>query len=276
MVTSHTLIKDSIAAITVAGIFCGAVLIADAYHSTSMSERIIVATPAATLVARQIPRATPEPLSPATTTSDRETSTDTGSTSTQSDTWREPPQEPNVTASPENSTGGGTVTTLPTTRLTPPTLAPTDVTPTPTPVVDSVTFTDNLITLIEQRTNAFRKKQGLEVLTSEPALERNARKYSQTMLTGNFLAHTDKSGCDLTCRFTADTYQAQAWGENLARLEFSDMQTAEAVADYFMTEWQKSAGHRKNLLSPVFTHQGIGVARTDHAIYVTVHFAQPL
>lgn len=281
MVTSHTLIKDSIAAIAVAGVFCGAVLIADAYHSVLLTERIIDVVPTTVIAPLRSAGEPPVLITPEASTSDT-TVYDTTDTSTTPDELPELALESDDTTSPTLKASSETETEANTT------IAPLIQLVLPTqPIVSAAsnvtqsaladhTFAAELITLIEQRTNAFRKRQGLDSLTHEPTLERNARRYSQTMLEGNFLAHTDESGCDLTCRFTADNYRAQAWGENLARLEFSDTQTPADVADYFMTEWQKSAGHRTNLLSAVFTHQGVGVVHTDNRIYVTVHFALPL
>jgi uncharacterized protein YkwD len=94
------------------------------------------------------------------------------------------------------------------------------------------------------------------------------------MLKSNFLSHTDENGCDLTCRFKADGYIASTWGENLAKIEFTNMPTPDEVADFFMNGWEQSSGHRENLLSAEFERQGIGIAIGTKAIYTTVHFAK--
>lgn len=138
-------------------------------------------------------------------------------------------------------------------------------------------YAKTLASLIEQKTNAFRKQNDLPALAYEPTLEKSATKYSQTMLKGNFLSHTDQSGCDFTCRFKASGYDAMSWGENLAMLELNgNTMSAEEVASYFMKEWEKSAGHRENLLSPKFSAEGIGVALDGNSIYVTVQFYKPM
>jgi uncharacterized protein YkwD len=139
---------------------------------------------------------------------------------------------------------------------------------------DNSQFEQELVTLIKNRTNEFRKKNNRTPFTTDSALATNARSYSQTMLKSNFLSHTDKNGCDLTCRFKADGYVASTWGENLAKLEFTDMPTPDEVADFFMDGWEKSSGHRDNLLSDDFERQGIGIAIGTEAIYATVHFAR--
>ena len=136
-------------------------------------------------------------------------------------------------------------------------------------------YITTLVRLINEQSNTFRKSHGLSLFTTDAELVHNATAYSKTMLAGNFLSHSDKKGCDMTCRFTRDGYNAWAWAENLAVLNFGDRPTPEYVANYFMTAWEKSADHRANLLNPVYTEDGIGVAVNGTRIYVTVQFAEP-
>lgn len=145
---------------------------------------------------------------------------------------------------------------------------------TPTKPIPSNDFATELINLIERETNSFRKANVLSPLSQEFALQLNAKNYSESMLKGDFMSHTNKAGCDLTCRFKADGYEASAWGENLAMIKFDNPLSAAEVADYFMKGWKKSSGHRENLLSSDFTHQGVGVSYSNNAVYVSVQFAQ--
>jgi uncharacterized protein YkwD len=137
-------------------------------------------------------------------------------------------------------------------------------------------FMQELASLIEAKTNAFRKKNGLSSLQRDSALSQNAQAHSRQMLSEDFFSHTNPDGCDFTCRFEASGYAALTWGENLGQYSFSDFPRAESVASYFMSGWQKSAGHRENLLGDAFTNQGIGIAMDNGTIYVTVDFAQPM
>jgi uncharacterized protein YkwD len=150
----------------------------------------------------------------------------------------------------------------------------------PSPSLSNITersqYTQELRAHIEAATNAFRKTYKVQTLADESTLQKNAQVYSKTMLAGDFLSHTDTKGCDIDCRIKKDGYNASAWGENLAVLKFTDMPDAAEVAEFFMRGWEKSAGHRDNLLSPLFTHQGIGIAIGENAIYVTVQFADPM
>ena len=141
--------------------------------------------------------------------------------------------------------------------------------------IDTQAFIEKLSALIEQETNVFRKRHDLLPLQKDVSLAQNAREYSYEMLTGDFFAHTNNSGCDITCRFNKSGHAVTAWGENLAVIHFHTLPSAQEVATYFMNEWQKSAGHRDNLLSPQFTHQGIGIAFDESSVYVTEHFARP-
>ena len=58
-------------------------------------------------------------------------------------------------------------------------------------------------------------------------------------------------------------------------MKYEEQPTAAYVADFFMSQWIKSAGHRENLLSATFTKQGIGISVDATSVYVVVHFALP-
>lgn len=144
-----------------------------------------------------------------------------------------------------------------------------------TNVADQDDYLTKIADLIKEQTNAFRRSHKLSALKSDSVLSGNATKYSNTMLAGKFLSHTDQNDCNMSCRFVRDNYQAWAWGENLAVLHFSEQPSPEYVASYFMREWKKSVGHRENILSSRYTTEGTGIAMSKNIIYVTVQFAQP-
>lgn len=145
---------------------------------------------------------------------------------------------------------------------------------TPTELTDEV-YTQALITELTEKTNQFRQEHKLLPLKPDPLLSRNATRYSSELLAQAYLSHINKSGCDISCRFAKDGYVAQAWGENLALVSFEERPSVAFVAHFFMSQWEASSGHRDNLLSPLFTLQGIGVSFDKSAVYVAVHFAQP-
>ncbi len=145
------------------------------------------------------------------------------------------------------------------------------------PVVQKNTdrFSASLIEYIHAETNRERVKRGLAPLVYDAVLATNATTYSSNMLTNNFLAHVDLTGCDLTCRFAKSKYIADWWGENIAQWRSSYSPDYQEVGEFFMREWLKSAGHKENILSPNFTREGIGVAYENGEVIVTVHFSQP-
>ncbi|MFM2381624.1 MAG: hypothetical protein RLZZ76_391 [Candidatus Parcubacteria bacterium] len=146
----------------------------------------------------------------------------------------------------------------------------------PVATTDEDTYRAKLISLIQTQTNEFRNKHDLPSLGYSTTLESTAKKYSSTLLARGILSHTDKNNCDMSCRFAKDNYKANALGENLAMIKSSELLSVTEVATYFMREWEKSSGHRANLLSPSFTTQGVGVSIDDGSVYVAVHFSSSL
>ncbi len=136
-------------------------------------------------------------------------------------------------------------------------------------------FKKALVLEIEKQTNEFRRNHKRAPLATDSDLAKNATSYSAHLLSNTYLSHTDIAGCDITCRFTDKGYAAQAWGENLAMLSINEQPSVEYVANFFMRQWEKSAGHRANLLSKAFTNQGVGVAFDQNKIYMVVQFANP-
>ena len=136
-------------------------------------------------------------------------------------------------------------------------------------------FGKALIVEIEKQTNEFRRNHKRAPFAADSDLAKNATGYSAHLLSNTYLSHTDIQGCDITCRFADNGYKAQAWGENLAMLSFNNQPSVEYVANFFMRQWEKSAGHRANLLSKAFTSQGVGVAFDQNKIYMVVQFANP-
>jgi uncharacterized protein YkwD len=156
-----------------------------------------------------------------------------------------------------------------------PVLPSEDVEPNKQPVTQQseADFAKEINSLLIEATNKFRRGQSLTPFVTDVTLIASAKKFSSQLLIGKYLAHIDTAGCNLTCRFTASGYLAQSWGENLAMINFTDKSTATYVANFFMAEWLSSSGHRKNILSPTFTHQGIGVSVDGNNVYSVVHFA---
>jgi uncharacterized protein YkwD len=134
---------------------------------------------------------------------------------------------------------------------------------------------ERLVENLHSRTNIARSQNNLIPLTYDSKLATLAEKRSEDMARNDYFSHTSPDGCDLSCRFSHTDYVTFVFGENLA--EFSDYTSLSepALAEMFVSKWLNSSGHRKNMLSTDFTHEGIGVAINNKRIVATVIFAKP-
>ncbi len=101
------------------------------------------------------------------------------------------------------------------------------------------------------RINSLRRAHGLPGLSPAESLDKVAQAYSERMAHEGFFAHVAPDGSDLRERLSAAGDSFRSAGENLGL-------APGPLAAHFGIE--HSPGHRKNLLSPQFTHVGIGVA----------------
>jgi uncharacterized YkwD family protein len=111
-------------------------------------------------------------------------------------------------------------------------------------------------------TNEQRRKNGLQDLQPDTALSNVAQEKSNDMQAKNYFSHTSPtygSPFDMMRDFGVSYNTA---GENIAM----GQQSAEEVVN----AWMNSEGHRKNILSPNYTH--IGVGHTSQGNYWTQMF----
>ena len=105
-------------------------------------------------------------------------------------------------------------------------------------------------------TNVQRRQNGLPDLKADTQLSGVAQKKSVDMKQNNYFSHTSPtygSPFDMMRDFGV-TYKTA--GENIAQ----GQQTPEQVVD----AWMKSQGHRENILSPKYTHIGVGYEAGGH------------
>ncbi|MBM4762674.1 SCP-like extracellular protein [Bacillus sp. B15-48] len=105
-------------------------------------------------------------------------------------------------------------------------------------------------------TNEQRKQNGLSPLQADTQLNGVAQKKSEDMQQNGYFSHTSPtygSPFDMM-RDMGVSYNTA--GENIAQGQRTPQEVVKA--------WMDSPGHRKNILSPDFTHIGVGYTETGH------------
>lgn len=159
-----------------------------------------------------------------------------------------------------------------------PVVEPPQTTPNPesAPSVEEPTeYAAAVLQAVHRLTNEERKKAGVPALAYDEALAAVAAKHSEDMALREYFSHDSPEGCDAGCRLHDAGYTYVAWGENIAWISSFEETSAEELAEQFVESWLDSAGHRRNMLSDNFTHEGIGIAEHDNRTYITVNFAHP-
>lgn len=136
-------------------------------------------------------------------------------------------------------------------------------------------YVEALETSIHVRINEERKKAGLNSLAYDKTLAEVAAYHSTDMAKEDYFAHEDEDGCNVSCRVNSAGYSWRMVGENLFMLERGDHFSVEGASALIVAGWMGSEGHRKNILQPRFTYEGIGVVIRGDAIYATEVFARP-
>lgn len=98
--------------------------------------------------------------------------------------------------------------------------------------------------------NEDRIRQGLPALILDEELSRIARLKSQDMVSNNYFAHTSPTYGTIRSMLKSFGVSFRSAGENIARSRSVQHSNAAFLS---------SEGHRRNMLSPTFTHVGIGV-----------------
>ncbi|MDZ4181333.1 MAG: CAP domain-containing protein [Candidatus Cloacimonadaceae bacterium] len=124
---------------------------------------------------------------------------------------------------------------------------------------------------ILELTNAERARFGLKPLVYESGLAALAKHHSNNMAKYGFFDHTDQEKLDVSRR--REKYYpellASSIGENLAYNEIPSRKFSPAD---IVTGWMNSPGHRENILTPEYTHLGVGVVLKGSKLYSTQNF----
>ncbi|MET3574894.1 CAP domain-containing protein [Bhargavaea ullalensis] len=113
-------------------------------------------------------------------------------------------------------------------------------------------------------TNAERTKAGLKPLAADAKLMDAAREKSADMSKNNYFSHTSPTLGSPFDRMKALGISYRSAAENIAMGQRSPEEVVKA--------WMDSPGHRQNILTPGFTHIGIGYDANGH--YWTQQFIQ--
>jgi uncharacterized protein YkwD len=146
---------------------------------------------------------------------------------------------------------------------------------------------------IHKLINKERRRQGLPPLSWDNALAAVARSHSRDMAKRNYFSHYSPEGRDFSFRYKEAGYQCALrvgsslylGAENILQnnlydsvttingTAYYDWNTQEKIAETSVQGWMKSPGHRKNILTPQWRKEGIGVViAPDDKVYITQNF----
>jgi len=141
--------------------------------------------------------------------------------------------------------------------------------------------------------NEERAAQGLKPLAWDGKLAAIARGHSTDMAGRKYFSHASPEGANFDARYEKARYECfvpvgdliHGGAENIARddlyakittladKKFYDWHSEEALARRAVEGWMKSPGHRRNILTPFWGRQGIGVIITpEFQVYLTEDF----
>jgi len=166
------------------------------------------------------------------------------------------------------------------------------------PVLDAEAFVE----LLHLEANRVRQREGLPPFIYDASLGEMARRHAEDMVQRKFFSHVNPSGENPLDRAQRMEFQPPklASGDrvgfgvaenifqtvvfankssNLSRgvrdVQF-DWKTPEKLAKQVISGWMESEGHRKNILSEEFTHEGFGIAILGDRLWVVQNFYYPI
>lgn len=130
--------------------------------------------------------------------------------------------------------------------------------------------------LVVDRTNAFRRSQGLANTARNARLDEVARRFAE------FMARSDQYGHEADGRTPAQRAQAHGYDycvvlENIAfQYSSAGFRTPELAAG-FVGGWERSPGHRRNMLDRDVTEIGVAVVQSPRTAryYAVQMFGRP-
>lgn len=131
-------------------------------------------------------------------------------------------------------------------------------------------------TLIVEKTNEFRREQGLEPVRRERTLERAAQEFAEYMAKHDKYGH-EADGRKPSQRARAHGYEYCLVSENISYQQTSaDFGTAE-LAERYVEGWKASPGHRKNMREPAIVDTAAAVVKSAKTgrYYAVQMFGRP-
>lgn len=135
---------------------------------------------------------------------------------------------------------------------------------------------DRVERLILKQVNTFRQQHQREPVKLNMDLDDAVEYFAKYMArTGNYGHQAD--GKQPSERAREHDYEYCIVLENIAWAYRSDGFTAEQLAEQFVSGWENSPGHRKNMLEPDVLHTGIAVAQSPQSgkYYAVQMFGRP-
>ncbi|HEX6318114.1 MAG TPA: CAP domain-containing protein [Burkholderiales bacterium] len=128
---------------------------------------------------------------------------------------------------------------------------------------------------VAERTNAFRKAQGLEPVQPNAELRAAAREFARFMAESGKYSHT-ADGRRPAQRAAAQGYEACIVSENIAYLYRSQGYDAPTLAREMVEGWKQSPEHREAMVDPAVSQVGVGIAQSASGRYYGVQmFGRP-
>ena len=128
---------------------------------------------------------------------------------------------------------------------------------------------------VMEKTNAFRKAEGLAPVRPDRELTSAAREFARFLAKTGKIGHT-ADGRQPVERAAAQGYEHCIVSENLAYLYRSSGYEDEPLAADMVEGWKKSPEHRKNMVDGAVTQTGVAIARDQAGRYFGVQmFGRP-
>lgn len=146
--------------------------------------------------------------------------------------------------------------------------------PTPTDVLDPLGAWTDVEVAVYDRVNLERGAADLGDLAPDDHLLELARTHTQAMIEWDRLAH---EGPDGETHLPSSTYCSAAT-ELLFGGQNTDPNQPDLVADQMVDLWMDSEGHRESILSPTYSHIGVGIGTADDTkfeLYATMTLCLP-